>query len=394
MSIVASDPPRRFLVLDSLRGVCACMVALYHLEGNGAISHIGVVRNGFLFVDFFFVLSGFVIAASYGERLAGGFSIPRFMLLRLGRIYPLHLVMLMVFLTFELAFLFAPAGLAGRQPFGQSYEPSSFAACLLLIQPFVGPEQVPWNGPSWSIAVEVWTYLIFACAFRWLDRWIMPICALLAALAAYYLYGLTDRYLNVFHDGALARCLFGFSLGVLGYRLFMHRRWQLPFAFGSALEIGALAVAIGLLTIAGPTPLSLAVPPLFFLIVPIFAHEAGVVSRLLVRRPFLLVGMLSYSIYMVHLFLEYRLVNLLQIVQKLGHGRWTLIDTADGHNHLGGDPLFDDVVSIAMLALIVGCAWMTYRYVEKPAQAWSRRRLLGARPRPAAAASEAEAPTF
>jgi peptidoglycan/LPS O-acetylase OafA/YrhL len=68
-------------------------------------SHIAGIPffvHAWLFVDFFFVLSGFVIAASYGERLVKGFGVERFMLLRLGRLYPVHIVVLAVYVAYEL----------------------------------------------------------------------------------------------------------------------------------------------------------------------------------------------------------------------------------------------------------------------------------------------------
>ncbi|WP_454616650.1 hypothetical protein [Bradyrhizobium cenepequi] len=55
-------------------------------------------RKAYLFVDFFFVLTGFVIASNYRSRLADGFSAGRFLVLRLGRIYPLHIVTLLLFI--------------------------------------------------------------------------------------------------------------------------------------------------------------------------------------------------------------------------------------------------------------------------------------------------------
>ena len=58
-----------------------------------------LLRNGGLFVDFFFVLSGFVIAATYGDRLAQGFSLLRYAVLRLGRVWPLHIVMVLAGLS-------------------------------------------------------------------------------------------------------------------------------------------------------------------------------------------------------------------------------------------------------------------------------------------------------
>jgi peptidoglycan/LPS O-acetylase OafA/YrhL len=85
------------VALDSLRGVCASIVAFFHVDGDALIKTVPFVANGFLFVDFFFVLSGFVIAASYGEKIVTGFPIGKFMFLRLGRLYPLHAFMLFAY---------------------------------------------------------------------------------------------------------------------------------------------------------------------------------------------------------------------------------------------------------------------------------------------------------
>ena len=85
----------RFVALDSWRGLAALGVAAYHLEGGGILFDGPPITNMNSFVDFFFVLSGFVLAAAYGERLVQRFPIGRYMLLRLGRVYPLHLVMVL-----------------------------------------------------------------------------------------------------------------------------------------------------------------------------------------------------------------------------------------------------------------------------------------------------------
>ena len=156
----------RFVALDSLRGICACMIVLLHFETFGHISRSPFVENGFLFVDFFFVLSGFVIAASYGDRLGQGYPIGKFMLLRLGRVYPLHFVMLAIFVAWELATITIPRP-SGRLPFSDGFSVGMIFANLALVQTFVG-NPTSWNGPAWSIAVEVWTYLVFAFGFRYL----------------------------------------------------------------------------------------------------------------------------------------------------------------------------------------------------------------------------------
>jgi peptidoglycan/LPS O-acetylase OafA/YrhL len=103
----------RFAVLDSWRGIAACMVALFHLR---VLSHVGdaaLVRHASLFVDFFFVLSGFVITGGYAERLAAGFGAWRFALLRFGRLYPLHLAVLAAFVWLGGAPLATPEGSLG-----------------------------------------------------------------------------------------------------------------------------------------------------------------------------------------------------------------------------------------------------------------------------------------
>src|SRR5438874_12343040 len=93
------DRAKRFAALDSLRGICAIFVAIYHFSTVSILSSIPFIKNGFLLVDFFFVLSGFVIAASYGERLKAKFPISKFMFLRLGRLYPLHIFVLCLYLA-------------------------------------------------------------------------------------------------------------------------------------------------------------------------------------------------------------------------------------------------------------------------------------------------------
>ena len=93
----------RFTALDSLRGIAALGVLLHHMPATNGLAKLPLADAGNLFVDLFFVISGFVIAASYGDQLADGFSVRRFAVLRLGRVVPLHLFMVAAFLLLELA---------------------------------------------------------------------------------------------------------------------------------------------------------------------------------------------------------------------------------------------------------------------------------------------------
>src|SRR5215467_10114541 len=125
-----------------MRGLCAIFVAIYHFSTNSYIASLPFIKNGFLFVDFFFVLSGFVIASSYGSKLKDDFSTSRFMFLRLGRLYPLHFFVLGLFLVIAIV-----------KPDG-NYSASGFILTALLLQTFTDGNLTNWNLPSWSISAE------------------------------------------------------------------------------------------------------------------------------------------------------------------------------------------------------------------------------------------------
>jgi peptidoglycan/LPS O-acetylase OafA/YrhL len=166
------------------------------------------------------------------------------------------------------------------------------------------------------------------------------------------------------------------------------------YAVASAVELAIVASVAVMVSLAGAGPLSLAIPPLFFVAVFIFSHEAGAISRILKRPFFLLLGTLSYSIYMIHGFLQYRVVNVLELLERLSHGRLSLVVHDAGGNHVGGSPLFGDFMSVVMLGIAIGAAWLTYRWIEKPAQDWSRRKILGPRPPVSIQVAEASAPAL
>lgn len=316
-----------------------------------------------------FVLSGFVIGSSYGDRLASGLSVQYFMWLRLARIYPLHLLVLGVFLVFELMFLFLAPGAGGRQPFTGIQSPPALLQSLLLVQIFFGPDVTPWNGPSWSIAAEIWTYLAFALILRYAWRWLLPICGVIIATAPMFLAFNTDRYINVFHDGAFVRCLFGFALGIVGWRCASSvRSVNLPSWANHVLEFFAVVVTVAFVSKAGAGPLSLAAPIIFLITVLIFARESGLVSRFLSVAPFVALGTLSYSIYMIHGFLYYRFLNGLDLLGSMVGSE--LVVKAGGHTTVGGSAVFGDAMTILFLMIVTACSFLTFRFIEMPGQAF------------------------
>src|SRR5262245_36456313 len=106
---------QKFEVLDSWRGICAMMIVLYHVPWSFFSSDLAVIRYGWLFVDFFFVLSGFVTTHGYATKIANLDSAFQFIKRRLFRLYPLHFCTLAFSLAWIL--LFDTARMIGRMKF-------------------------------------------------------------------------------------------------------------------------------------------------------------------------------------------------------------------------------------------------------------------------------------
>src|SRR5690348_13363894 len=98
----AAGASERFRALDAWRGICALLVAAFHFPSPGAIHTSQVVQHAYRFVDFFFVLSGFVIAHAYRRSLENGELLP-FMVRRIGRLWPLHAATLAALIVIAVA---------------------------------------------------------------------------------------------------------------------------------------------------------------------------------------------------------------------------------------------------------------------------------------------------
>lgn len=361
----------RYHALDSWRGICACMVALFHFDVISHLSFLPLTRNAYLFVDFFFVLSGFVIASNYRSRLAEGFGAGRFLLLRLGRIYPLHLVTLLLFIPID----------AAKDGVGPNLLQAIVTNVLLLQGLGVNPQN--WlNFASWSISAEFAAYLIFAAVVSRIGPaiwpWLIPIIAGPVVLAT-----ISPDGMNATYDYGLARCLYGFALGVLSFDLrerFPVLRARLTPSGETLLETASVLLVVGYVSVAGSSvTLQVASPAVFTLVVLVFAREAGAVSRQLTVPFMLAIGMLTYSIYMLHPLVRAVVRAILMVVERLGHtDLFVNYALSSGHEptkvvSMHGSLWLGDLLQIAMLLLTVLLSVATYRLVEEPGRNWVRR---------------------
>lgn len=357
----------RFSVLDAWRGIAALMIALFRFDADGWFYGLGIVRNAYLFVDFFFVLSGFVIAYAYLGRLETRSDGANFVIRRFGRVWPLHIFMLFVFVGLELVQMVL--GTSSHQPFTGARSPDTIVANIFLVQSLGFYEHLAWNFPSWSISTEFWTYCLFA-ALCLVSRRMLPYLAAIMVVGGLWVVAANSTNgLEVTADWGIYRCIAGFFAGVLVHAAWSATRERSFGRFATVWEVGMLALAVAFVSVAGTGPLSFAAPFLFAALVYVFAYEGGAVSRALKAKPFQLLGEWSYSIYMVALFVSMVSYKALAFISTKVMGPMFKTVTVEGVEKRLLDfapPGIMDGVAVVYLLGVCLAAYLTYRFVENP----------------------------
>lgn len=291
--------------LTAIRGIAAWWVVLFHFRDHFPLWLPAIVsriaQNGYLAVDLFFQLSGLVIALNYERHLPRIAAAPirRFLILRLARIYPLHLCVLLLFLLNPLAIMiFSATGETGSR-----FEPSYFGLSLLLVQNWGFTQELAWNIPAWSISTEWFAYLAFPFLIlllrlpRGTGMVIAAYAALAAGLAAMSWFagaGLGDEIPQL----GLPRCVIQFSMGICLYRLLTSCR-RIP---SSSLLVAAI-VGLGIFA-ALPVPDYVIMPISISCLILSLADNGGVAARLLRPQWLMWLGEVSYSTYLIHYFIK------------------------------------------------------------------------------------------
>jgi peptidoglycan/LPS O-acetylase OafA/YrhL len=284
----ASIPSNRIGELESIRGIAALLIVMFHAPGwNTGKEHVGIFQNGYLMVDLFFVLSGFVIYKAYSAHLSTGAAVGRFQFLRWGRLYPVHLFFLLFFLV-TLAIPWEDMKVA-------------FIQQLFLVQA-IGPtgNAASFNYPAWSISAEFYTYLLFAL-IAWGAAKVTSHQKKALALVIYSAIGLLAWYslfaneLYGFRD--LLRCFAGFFIGTMTAALADRVKWCWPTWIAPTCFI-----AIGIFLELKHNK-NLFYDPFIFiltavLILALVFSNTGWFKKLLLTRPLLWLGEISYSLYM------------------------------------------------------------------------------------------------
>ena len=299
--------------LAGLRGICAWWVVFFHslaLLGNSIplpLAHL--IAHGYLAVDLFFLLSGFVIFLSYHASLAKNFphSVGRFYWNRLSRIYPLHAVMLGGYLMLFAAFYFFSSSHAAPE----SYTWSTFFQSMFLIHMWVGSD-LTWNVPSWSISSEWFVYLFFplmAYSLRKLRGGVAAHLAVLVLVAlllhlVYSFNGIESLGAGI-PRMALVRTLLEFLMGVfIGSLYINHREFLEQYRNAALLGFAGLCV----LYASAPLPDYATIPLAFAFLIAYLSVTTSPITAALSTPVLVYLGEISYSTYMVH-YLVYDLLK-------------------------------------------------------------------------------------
>jgi peptidoglycan/LPS O-acetylase OafA/YrhL len=358
--------------LTPLRGMAAILVAIFHFEMAIArfvpAARTMFFEKSYLMVDLFFVLSGFIMLHVYGDSFRQTLrkdSVRHFFVARFARTYPLHLFTLLL-----LVLIVRYLTNWGNPPILLE-QPSDILPNVFLLQSFGVCRIYNWNIPSWSISAEWGAYLLFPFLALWIGRSRAAASVALTALvlAAWYciMFVLPRKNpmnpmipvphnLNTTFDYGYLRGIAGFTAGMLVYQLY-----HLP-VFGRIFGNDKVSVVILLLIAAG---LHFAINDavlvlLFAALVLSFAFNNGMLHRICNNRVLQYLGDISYSIYLMQIFLQEPFSHGIRLPGVAGNARGRFnIDF--GHGLL---------YCVVYLLLLVVLASGTYYLIERPCRKW------------------------
>jgi peptidoglycan/LPS O-acetylase OafA/YrhL len=332
--------------LTGLRGVAALMVALLHFNfdvaGRFGPIYDNLTRVGFLGVDLFFILSGFVIAYKYHDiRRFWSRDYAQFLWFRFWRIYPTHF-----FVTIFYVPIIVTALLLSRHVDPERFSLSSLIANLLMVQSWLGSDAMTWNAPAWSVSAEWLAYVLFPVLIT-LSGMVPRSLVIVACGALLLLVPAIFATVNISGAGftGLVRLFPEFLSGCLIWRIYNH-----DMSRARIFDV-ALTIVLVLMLTSGlylPTEYPFLVLPLFACAIYLSCRSVGVASRILSSRPMVYLGTISYSLYLVH---------------------WPLL-TISRSVLPASTPL--PLRLVITLAVAILCAAATYRFIEAPCRGFGK----------------------
>lgn len=366
-----ADSKRHYPILDGLRGVAALMVVAFHLfEPHAASRFVQVINHGYLAVDFFFVLSGFVIGYAYDDRW-NRMTTTGFFKRRLIRLHPMIVVAMLI----GAALFYFQQGV----PFPRIQETSPWLMLgVMLIGMTLLPvgaaldirgwgEMHPLNGPAWSLFYEYVGNLLYALVVRKFSKTLLAACVCIAGAVLLH-YCVTGPNGDVIGGWSLApdqlrigltRLLYPFFAGLLLSRIVTVGRIRHAFLLSSAIIIAMLAMP----RFGGPSALwmnglyeAICIIAVFPLVVYLGASGVDGDQQGVLSRACAFLGGISYPLYIIHYPFVYT------------YTAWVVnhkISLRDGMP-----------IAVATLLLCVALAHLCLKYYDIPVRQWLTRRTM------------------
>lgn len=253
--MIPNQKPKEILALAGARAFPPLMVVLFHFSEGHHYSGVAAIdlaaARGYLWVEFFFVLSGFILTHVYGARateLLTRRGYAAFLRARLIRLYPLHLFVLLVLAAMLIVARFLAHAGGYLSYYDGAYHPDmslkGFVLSLFLVHAWNSMNTLTWNGASWFVSVEFVLCLLFP-AFAWLANgkaW-RGVVLVAAGLGGVLLLNLTSQHgLDITYHNGVLRGLAEFSVGAGLAVLFRHAGAiaRLPWFAHSLIQAGLL----------------------------------------------------------------------------------------------------------------------------------------------------------
>lgn len=365
-----ADSKRHFLVLDALRGIAALMVVLFHiLEIYSGGDHTQqMINHGYLAVDFFFMLSGYVMAHAYDDRWHQ-MTLADFFKRRIIRLHP----MIILGMTFGALCFYSSAS----ELFPKVADTSFWNLILILIIGYTlipvpvsmdirgWNEMHPLNGPAWSLFLEYFANVLHALILRKLSKIILSILVFIAAVALLHLaltspqgdiiggWSLESDQLRI----GLTRLLFPYMAGMLLRRLVQPTERGNTFFMASLLLVLVLSVP----RIGGHSHLwanGLYDALVVILIFPaiVFLGAISKVSGDLTQKTCTFLGNISYPLYIIHFpfaYVYYAWVSNNKVTLSEGWG-----------------------VGILVMFFTIFLSWLSLKWYDEPVRKWLAGRFM------------------
>jgi peptidoglycan/LPS O-acetylase OafA/YrhL len=341
--------------LDGLRGIFALLVVAHHHNAfkDSIFYNNFFVKNSDLFVDFFFVLSGFVIALNYFNRIESKEDFFKFLKKRFVRLYPLLFFTEIVFLVFNIVGDFSDYKNVNDLGLGYYFSTVLDTLTFMGSTPVFG-SWIGLNYPAWSISAEMISYVVFGLILLTFQQNRTKVFVITTIMCAVFIISKGNYMLA--YDYGFIRGIFCFCLGIFTYNVLQNNTFHL-----SSMEIPFLIAVILAMYVVHHYHLNLwkiVFPFLFAVGVIIFCSSTGLVTKMLLTKPFQYLGRISYSIYLNHAIVLILLNVILFRVFKLPHT----------------EPMIGLSLLISMVFTII-YSHFTYEWIEKRFSNYLRTKL-------------------